>query len=168
MGSLREIESEFMRIYEGVATRRGQQAIFGRIMAAFFIEDQGLSQKELSRLTGYSVSSVSRVLDRMVQMGIVNEHKDSSREYSVYHMNTDFIDLALSGLETWVRQSEISRREFDNLRIKIENTTFDKREKVKASSLHLKLKRLVAEIELFLQVMRKNINELRSSPRYSS
>ncbi|MFX0153435.1 MAG: hypothetical protein ACFE9Q_02810 [Candidatus Hodarchaeota archaeon] len=49
-------------------------------MATFFLEGRELNQKELSDLTGYSVLSISRAVDQMAKMGILQKHKNPSRE----------------------------------------------------------------------------------------
>jgi len=161
MNSLREVKTEFMRIYEGIASRRGLPAIIGRIMAAFFIEERELNQRELSDITGYSLSSVSRALDQMVRMGLVTKYKEPSRECFVYRMKTDFSDLAIGGLEAWIRQAEIGKSEIENLRRKIENLTFRKEEETKAKRLYNMLKEIEKKMDLLIEVIREDVVELR-------
>lgn len=162
MGTLKDVKADFMRIYEGIAIRRGQSAIFGRIMGAFFTEGHELSQKELSALTGYSVSSISRTLDQMVVLGVAQEHKDPSREYSVYSMSVDFIYLAIAGLESFIRSAEVSQKEIEALRKKMETMSFGKEEKAEANVLHARMKKLEDGMALFAEISRKNINEMKS------
>jgi DNA-binding transcriptional regulator GbsR (MarR family) len=162
MGSLKDIKADFIRIYEGIAIRRGQSAILGRIMGAFFTEGRELSQKELSVLTGYSVSSVSRALDHMLALGIVQEHKDLSREYSVYNMSVDFLYLVIAGLDAFIRQAEASQKEIEALRKKMEATSFSKDEKAEANTLHARFRKLEEGMMLFAEISKKNIDELKS------
>jgi len=162
MGPLREVKAEFMRIYEGIAIRRGASAILGRIMAAFFMEGRELSQKELSSLTGYSVSSVSRTLNQMIALGIVQEHKDTSREYSVYRMSVDFVYIIIAGLDAFVRQAEMSKKEIAALRRRMEDLSFGREEKAEANVLHARLKKIEDGMALFAEVVSGAIGELRS------
>lgn len=161
MRSFQEVKKEFMRIYEGIAGRRGLPAIIGRIMAAFFIEERELNQRELSDITGYSLSSVSRALDQMVRMGLVTKYKEPSRECFVYRMKTDFSDLAIGGLETWIRQAEIDKSEIENLRKKIENLTFREEEEAEAKHLYNVLKEIEKKMELLIEIIREDVEELR-------
>lgn len=162
MGTLKDIKAEFMRIYEGIAIRRGQSAILGRTMGAFFTEGRELSQKELSALTGYSVSSISRTLDQMAVLGIAQEYKNPSREYSVYSMSVDFIYLVIAGLEAFIRSAEVSQKEVEALRKKMETMSFAKDEKAEANVLHARLKKLEEGMALFAEISMKNINEMKS------
>jgi len=160
MSSLQALKTEFIRVYEGVASRRGLPTIFGRIMAVFFLEERELNQKELADLTSYSVSSVSRALDQMVRMGLVHKHKSPSGDYSVYHMSVDLGDLALSGLRAWVEQAEMNRRELEGLRKKLESARIRKGEMAEASHLDGMLKRFDEKFQLVLRVMREGIERL--------
>jgi len=149
-----------MRIYEGIAIRRGSSAILGRIMAAFFTEGRELSQKELSSLIGYSVSSVSRTLNQMMALGIVQEHKNPSRKCSVYRMNVDFVYISIAGLDAFVRQAEMSKKEIAALRRRMEDLSFGREEKAEASVLHARLKKLEDGMALFADVVSRDIEEL--------
>jgi len=162
MGTLRDIKGEFLRVYEGIAIRRGQPAVLGRILAAFFIEGRELSQKELSSITGYSISSVSRSLDQLGALGVIRERKDASREHSVYSMSVDFVHLVISGLEAFVKQAEMSRRDIEGVRKKIESTSFSREERTEANALHSRLKRLEEGMRIVAETTRKNIEEMRS------
>jgi len=165
MSSLQEIKTEFIRIYEGIAIRRGFPALLGRIMAVFFLEGRELSQKEVSDLTGYSVSSVSRTLDQMLRMGIVHKHKDPSLNRFVYHMNIDFRDLAISGLETWIRHAEASKEEIKNLRLKVSILKSKEKEDAEINRLHTMLKDIEEKIESVLRLIKKDIEELKTLKR---
>ena len=103
MKSLQEIKAEFVQIYEDMLRAKGLPTIFGRIMATLLLEGRELSHKELSNLTGYSISSVSRTLDQMVRMGIVHKHKDAALKHFVFHVSGDFPEMIASGMETYAR-----------------------------------------------------------------
>jgi len=168
MSSLQEVNTEFIQIYEGVASKRGLPTLFGRIMAIFLLEERELSQKDVSDLSGYSVSSVSRTLDQMVRMGLVHKHKDASLRQFVYHMNVDYYDLAISGLETWMRQAEISINEMGSLRRKIEALRLAGEEKIEADCLHETLKDIEEKTGSILGIIKKDVEELRRSRAQSN
>jgi len=163
MSSLQEIKTECIRIYEGIASRRGLPTLLGRIMAVFFLEGRELSQKEVSDLTEYSVSSVSRTLDQMFRMGIVHRHKDPSLGHFVYHMNIDYRDLAIGGLETWIRQAEASKEEIKNLRRKVNALKLKGGEEAETNRLHAMLKDMEEKLESVLDIIKKDIRELERS-----
>lgn len=163
MSSLEEVRTEFIRIYENVAFKRGLPTILGRIMAVFFLEGRELSQKEVSDLTGYSISSVSRTLDQMVRMGLIHKHKDPSHRHFVYHMNIDYHDLAISGLDTWIRQAEASQEEMRNLRMRIEALKLKGEEATEAKRLRSMLKNIEEKVESLLNIIKNNVEELKRS-----
>lgn len=167
MSSFSVVRAEFLRIYEGIAIRRGLPGIFGRIMATFFLEGRELSQKELSSLTGYSVSSVSRTLHQMVQMSIVQEHMSLSREYNVYSMKASYIDITIPALEAWISQAETARNQMEALRRKTESIKFKEEEWPQANSLSKKLRELEAEIVIIKEIIGDDIKLLRARQRES-
>ena len=162
MSSLQEIKAEFIRIYEDIVRMRGLPTILGRIIAVFFLEGRELSHKEISTLTGYSISSVSRTLDQMVRMGIVHKHKDASLKHFVYHMNIDFRELLVTGLERWIRASEAPKEDIKNLTRKVSALKSKGEEQAEIDRLQAMLKNLEKTME-FLQEITKNITkELRA------
>jgi len=161
METIDNIKAEFMRIYEGIAERRGLSILFGRIMAVFFLEEKELSQKQISELTGYSISSVSRSLDQMTQMGIVTKYKNPSREYFLYQMKLNYLDMAMGGIQTWINQAEMGKKQINKLRTKIENEDIGKEAQVEALRLIKLFRNFEDNIEVVLKIFRKTINELK-------
>jgi DNA-binding transcriptional regulator GbsR (MarR family) len=150
-------------MYEDVAGRRGLPAILGRVMAVFFLEGRGLSQKEVSDLTGYSVSSVSRTLDQMVRMGLIHRHRDPSHRHFVYHMDIDYYDLAISGLEAWIGQAEATREQLKSLRQKVSVFELKGEDKAEANRFHALLKNMGEKLDSLLHVIAKDVEELKRS-----
>lgn len=163
MISLQEIKTEFLRIYERIASKRGLPTLFGRIMAVFFLEGRELSQKEVSDLTGYSISSVSRLLDQMGRMGLVQRYKDPTLGRFVYHMPIDYHNLTISGLEAWIRQAEESIEEIKNLRQKVDIFKSQKGEEADINHLHAMLKSIEEKSQSVLNIIKKDIKELKRS-----
>jgi len=102
MDELKDIEEEFIRIYERIVELRGIQTIVGRIMAIFFIEGRELDYQEISKLSGYSISSVGRALEQMVQLGILQKRKNVEIKRFVYSINIDFNQLMISVIERFM------------------------------------------------------------------
>jgi DNA-binding transcriptional regulator GbsR (MarR family) len=160
MDSVEKFKSEFLRIYEQIAERRGLSAIIGRIMGSFFLHEKEMNQKELSEKTGYSISSISRSLDQMIQLGIVSKHKHSSREYYIYKMSAGFLDLALKGISKWIQQAELSRNKIKELSDKMQNHSFSPKQKEKVTKFHKTLNDLEQEMKIFIEIMKENLHQL--------
>jgi DNA-binding transcriptional regulator GbsR (MarR family) len=162
MNSLQEIKAEFVRIYEDILRAKGLPAIFGRIMATLLLEGRELSHKELSDLTGYSISSVSRTLDQMVRMGIVHKHKDSSLKHFVFHVSVDFPEMLANGVETMLVVYEAQREEIKKLMRKVSALKSKGKEQDAINRLQATLEKIEKAIEFFEGIMKNAIKELRS------
>ena len=160
---IEEIKTKFVRMYEGIVERRGLPILFGRVMAIFILEGKELNQKEISELTGYSISTISRTLDQMIQMGLINKYKNPSREYFLYEMKTNFLEMAIGGLEMWTKQAEASKNEIRCLRTKIEKKDFNKKFESEVSRLLTLFNSLEEDIELLIEIIRKIVDEVKKS-----
>ncbi len=165
MSSLQEIKAEFIRIYEDMLRAKGLPAIFGRIMATLLLEGRELSHKEISDLTGYSISSVSRTLDQMVRMEIVHKHKDPSLKHFVFHVSVDFPEMLANGLETMLRVYEAQREEMKNLTRKVSALKSKGKEQAEINRLQATLEKIEKAIEFSEGIMKNAIKELRSQLR---
>jgi len=159
MKSLQEIKAEFVQIYEDMLRAKGLPTIFGRIMATLLLEGRELSHKELSNLTGYSISSVSRTLDQMVRMGIVHKHKDAALKHFVFHVSGDFPEMIASGMETYARVCEAQREEVKKLTREVKS--LKSKEKAEVNRLLATLEKVEKTIEFAEGIMRNTIKELR-------
>ncbi|MDH5438853.1 MAG: ArsR family transcriptional regulator [Candidatus Bathyarchaeota archaeon] len=144
---------------------KGQPAILGRIMAVFLLEGRELSHKEISDLTGYSISSVSRTLDQMVRMGIVHKHKDASMKHFVFHVSVDFSEMLANSLETMIKVYEAQREEMKNLMRKVSVLKSKGKEQVEINRLQTTLKKFEKAVEFFERVLKSATKELRSNLR---
>ena len=160
MNSLEEIKADFVRIYEDMVRAKGLPTIFGRIMATLLLEGRELSHKEISNLTGYSISSVSRTLDQMIRMGIVHKHKDASLKHFVFHACADFPEMIASGMETVLRVYEAQREEMKKLTRKVRSMKSD--ENAEINRLLATLENVEKTIEFAERVMKSTIEELRT------
>jgi len=167
MNSLEEIKAEFVRIYEDILRARGLPTIFGRIMATLLLEERELSHKEISNLTGYSISSVSRTLDQMIRMGIVRKHKDASLKHFVFHVIVDFPEMIASGMETMLRVYEAQREELKNLTPKLSALKSKGKQQAEINRLQVTLEKVAKTIEVAEGIMKNSIKELRSHLRES-
>jgi len=163
MNSLQEIKAEFVQIYEDMLRAKGLPTILGRIMATLIIEGRELSHKEISKLTGYSISSVSRTLDQMVTMGIVHKHKDVSLKHFVFHVSVDFPEMMASGMETYVKVCETQREEIKKLKRKVRS--LKSKEKAEINRLQATLEKIEKTIEFVEGIMKTSIKELRLNLR---
>ena len=162
MNSLEEVKAEFIRIYEDITRAKGLPTILGRIMAVFLLEGRELSHKEISDLTGYSVSSVSRTLDQMVRMGIVHKHKDVSLKRFVYHVNIDIHELFVNTLERLIKQYEVSREEIKNLTRKVRALKSKGEEQAEIDRLQTMLKNFEKIMASALESTKNVMKELKA------
>jgi DNA-binding transcriptional regulator GbsR (MarR family) len=167
MNSLQEIKADFVRIYEDMLRAKGLPTIFGRIMATLLVEGGELSHKEISNLTGYSISSVSRTLDQMTRMGIVHKHKDVSLKHFVFHVNIDFPEMIASSMETMLRVYEAQRDEIKKLTRKVRSLKSKERETTEINRLQATLENIEKTIEFVERITKNTIKELRSHSRES-
>jgi len=162
MSSLQKIKAEFVRIYEDIASAKGLPAVFGRIMAVLLLEGRELSHKEISDLTGYSVSSVSRTLNQMVRMGIVHRHKDVSLKHFVFHVSIDLNEMFANSLETMLKVYEAQREEMQNLTRKVSALKLKAEKNAEVNRLQALLSRFVKVMELSERIWKNAIRELRT------
>jgi len=162
MNQLQEVKFEFSRIYEDMLRAKGLPTIFGRIMATLLLEGRELSHKELSNLTGYSISSVSRTLEQMVSMGVVHKHKDASLKHFVFHVGVDFPEMIASGMETMLRVYETQRVEIQKLTRRLRSLKAKEKEKAEINRLQTTLEEVAKTIEFVEGIMKNTTKELRS------
>ena len=160
--SLEEIKAEFVRIYEDLVRTKGLPPIYGRIMATFLLEGPELSHKEISNLTGYSISSVSRTLDQMVRMGIVHKHKHVSLKYFVYHVNIDLRALSINAFKTQIGSYERYLKEIENLTLKASTIKFKRKEQAGINRLQAMLKDFSKTTKHILESIKRVVTELES------
>ena len=165
MSSLQEIKAEFVRIYEDMVRAKGQPAIFGRVMAVLLLEGRELSHKEISDLTGYSVSSVSRTLDQMGRMGIVHKHTDVSLKHFVFHVRVDFPEMLANSLETMIGIYEQKTEELKDLTQKVSALKSKGKEQAEINRLQSTLRKFEKTMEFVEGILKTSIKELRSQLR---
>jgi DNA-binding transcriptional regulator GbsR (MarR family) len=162
MDSLEEIKAEFIQIYEDMLRAKGLPVVFGRIMATLLIEGRELSHKEISNLTGYSISSVSRTLDQMVGMGIVHKHKDTSLKHFVFHVSVDFPEMIANSMETMLRVYEAQRKEIKNLARKARFLKSKEEAKAEIDRLQATLEKVEKTIEFAERIIKNALEDLRA------
>ena len=162
--SIKEVKDEFVRMYEDFVQARGVPRIIGRIMAVFLLEGRELSHKEISNLTGYSISSVSRTLDQMIRMGVVHKHKDVSRKQFVYHVKIDLRELIISAFEVQIRVYEERLKEVDNLTQKVSTLKSKEKGQAEINRLQGMLKNFSKTMKHMQNIYKKIVMELASAP----
>ena len=162
MNSLQEIKAEFVQIYEDMLRAKGLPTIFGRIMATLLLEGRKLSHKEISKLTGYSISSVSRTLDQMIRMGIVHKHKDASLKHFVFHVSASFPEMVASSMATMLRVYRERRNEISKLKQKVKSLKLKEKEKDELNRLQATLENVEETIRFSEGILENTIEELRS------
>jgi len=72
---VKEIKRDIYATFADIASSIGYSEIHGRIIAALLVSDKKLSLQELSRETGYSISTISLSLDLLEVLGMIKKIK---------------------------------------------------------------------------------------------
>ncbi|HDI32179.1 MAG TPA: hypothetical protein ENF80_05125 [Thermofilum sp.] len=116
----------------------GFSEAMGRILGALILTDLPMSQKELSKVTGYSVSIVSVNLSVLKRVGIVSEVRGNKvRRYALSSSLTDiierflgrFLEEGLNVLERRIRRNigsfdEVARKGIMKLLSDVQKTRY--------------------------------------------
>lgn len=83
-GRIREIEKQIIDFFVKIGENRYLTPKFSMIFG-YLIIHQTLSQSELSKLTGYSIATISNTLRLMLSLNLANKRlKPNSHEYEYY------------------------------------------------------------------------------------
>jgi DNA-binding transcriptional regulator GbsR (MarR family) len=166
MNSIQEIRAGFIRIYEDIVRAKGLPTIMGRILAVLLLEGRELDHKEISSLTGYSMASVNRTLNQLVNFGMVHKHKDALKKHYVFHMNIDFPGIFADSLEKIVKVYGMQRDEINDLLQKLATLESDGKEQAEINQLQLTLNNFKKILEATMGVLGNTIKELHSQKEY--
>jgi DNA-binding transcriptional regulator GbsR (MarR family) len=166
MTSVKEIREGFVRIYEDILHAKGLPTIMGRILAVLLLEGRELDHKEVSRLTGYSMASVNRTLNQLVNFGMVHKHKDAIKKHYVFHVNIDFPGIFADTLEKMVKVYGMQANEINTLLQKLATLEPNKKEQTEFDHLRLTLANFKSILESTMRVLENTIKELRSQKEY--
>jgi DNA-binding transcriptional regulator GbsR (MarR family) len=166
MNSLQEIRAGFIRIYEDIVRAKGLPAIMGRILAVLFLEGRELSHKEVSSLTGYSMASVNRTLNQLVNMGMVHKHKDPLKKHFVFHTSIDFPELFADSLEKMMQVYRTQRNEINELTQKLDSLQSKGNEQAEIKHVRTVLNKFDRVLEVAMEALENVLKDLRSNERY--
>ena len=166
MTSVQEIREGFIRVYEDILRAKGLPTIMGRIIAVLLLEGHELDHKEISSLTGYSMASVNRTLNQLVNFGMVHKHKDAIKKHYVFHVNIDFPEIFADSLEKMVKVYGMQVDELNTLLQKLATLESDKKEHDEIEQLRRTLTNFKNILESTMCVLENTIKELRSQKQY--
>jgi DNA-binding transcriptional regulator GbsR (MarR family) len=141
-------------------SRRGLAPIKGRIVAVFLLEERELTQHEIAKLVGYSVSSINRALDEMVRIGMLGRRKDerSLRQF-VYRMNHDMGEMVGGSLKIVLVNTTDSIEELRSLLKRLDTLNNDTIERNEMKHIRFVLrnneKYLVSLMEILEDIIKK-------------
>ena len=104
MRSINSLRTEFILIYEEMMELKGLPTVFGTVMANLILSPKELSHEEISEITGYSVSSISRTLNQLIRMGFVYKRKDISQRKFLYQIKGGFPQVMADSYEIKLRE----------------------------------------------------------------
>ena len=166
MSSIQEVRDGFIRVYEDIMRAKGLPTIMGRIMAVLLLEGRELNHKEISSLTGYSMASVNRTLNQLVNFRLVHKHKDPIQKHYVFHSNVDFPELFASGLEKMITVYGTQRNEINDLTQKLNSLESEEEEQAEVKRLRTMLETFDKVLEVTMEVLEDMMKELRSRKNY--
>jgi len=166
MNSLQEIREGFVRIYEDIVRAKGLPTIMGRILAILLLEGRELDHKEISNLTGYSMASVNRTLNQLVNFGMLHKHKDPLKKHFVFHTNVDFSELFADSLENMLRVYGTQRDEVNELTQKLDSLDAKENDQAEIKRVRNVLNKFNRVLEIATEVLENMLKELRSQERY--
>lgn len=138
----------------------------GRIMAILLLEGRELDHKEIASLTGYSMASVNRTLNQLVNFGMVHKHKDAIKKHYVFHVNIDFPEIFADSLEKLVKVYGMQTDELNSLLQNLATLEPNKKEQVETEQLRRTLANFKSILESTMLVLENTIKELRSQKQY--
>jgi DNA-binding transcriptional regulator GbsR (MarR family) len=162
MSSLQEIREGFIRIYEDIMRAKGLPTVMGRIMAVLLLEGRELDHKEIASLTGYSMASVNRTLNQLVNFGMLHKHKDPIQKHYVFHMRIDFFEMFAGSLEKMIKVYGSQRDELNTLIQKSAVLKSEGTEQAEINKVNATLKNFDSILELTINALEKTVNVLRS------
>ncbi len=84
---------ELLDQLEMIFRARGLTAAHGRIFGALLLSRKGLTQKELSGITTYSIPAVSLALDDLMKLGLVKSQKIKGKREKVYTITGNLVKM---------------------------------------------------------------------------
>jgi len=166
MNSLQEIKAGFIRIYEDIVRAKGLPTIMGRILAILLLEGRELDHKEISNLTGYSMASVNRTLNQLVNFGMVHKHKDPLKKHFVFHASIDFSELFADSIEKLIRVYETQRNEVNELTQKLNSLDAKENEQAEIKRVRDLLNKFERVLVAAMEALGNMLKELRSKEGY--
>jgi DNA-binding transcriptional regulator GbsR (MarR family) len=166
MNSLQEIKAGFIRIYEDIVRAKGLPTVMGRVLAVLLLEGRELDHKEISNLTGYSMASVNRTLNQLVNFGMLHKHKDPLKKHFVFHTNVDFSELFADSLENMLRVYGTQRDEVNELTQKLNSLDAKENDQAEIKRVRDVLNEFDRVLEVAVEVLENMLKELRSKEGY--
>jgi DNA-binding transcriptional regulator GbsR (MarR family) len=166
MNSLQEIKAGFIRIYEDIVRAKGLPTIMGRILAILLLEGRELDHKEISNLTGYSMASVNRTLNQLVNFGMLHKHKDPLKKHFVFHASIDFSELFADSIEKLIRVYETQRNEVNELTQKLNSLDAKENEQAEIKRVRDLLNKFERVLVAAMEALGNMLKELRSKEGY--
>ena len=87
-GKIREFEKELVNISLEIEKRRGQNPVISKILI-YLLMYEYLTQKQLKKLTGYSIGSISTHLTAMNSIGIIEKKLIQGTHTNIYSLKID-------------------------------------------------------------------------------
>ena len=103
---LRNIERKLVEIVANFGYLKGRSAKTSQVMAYIYIR-QEVTQQQLRELTGYSLGTVSAVLQDLEALGVVSKHSSPSSRSSIYTLArplSQVLSQSMTGFQDYMAQ----------------------------------------------------------------
>jgi len=85
-------EEKIFSTFSSIATSLGYNEVHGRIIASLLVSDNEISLKEMSKITGYSLASLSISLDMLEIIGIIKKVKNPGDRKLYIKLDGDILE----------------------------------------------------------------------------
>ena len=159
MNSLDAVEREVISLWEDLAEERGFNRVLGKVIFTLLIEERPLSQGELAEKTGYSIPTISRVLNTLVSLGSARKASMPGSRLTLYYMEMRPQDMLIGGLRKWVSAAQNMQRRLSNVRRTLRQVKEQNPER--ARRIDNLLARFYDSIPKMIDMIEKAVEEMR-------
>ncbi|MFX0061893.1 MAG: hypothetical protein ACFFC7_06865 [Candidatus Hermodarchaeota archaeon] len=114
-------EKKYIELFGKLYEKRGQTKALGQVYAVLAYKAQspenGLEQQEIAAMVDRSVSAVSRLLNKLVEMKFCNfvEEMDKGRRKRKYYMTVSFKEIAIGRFYQIIKDNLFLREELEKI-----------------------------------------------------
>lgn len=160
MARIEELENEVISLWEDMAEARGFERVMGRIICILLLGGRPLSQKEISEKTGYSIPTISKILNTLASLGSVRKTKRPGTRTALYHVEMHPLDMVSGAFVRWVVVARTMEHRVAEIQRRIGNKAMIEDDE-RAEKLIMMLENLSSSLPKMIGIVENAINEAR-------